>query len=406
MKKYLIIPFIPLCCNIQAQHKPTYEENFNDNTKGWYIGENEYSKYKIEDGKYIIERKVQDRESFAVLNDCPIDESKDYYIESTITEKANSTYPFGIIWGAKDLANRITFTIDLKGNYKITKIENGIISSTLASEKSDAILRAILAPNKISIRKEGGTYKFLINDILVSSVPYQNLLGQKIGFEICDKQEINIDNILVYDNNLPRISENIAKGVFISSGYRKVFDEPFDFNVNNWPVSSDENAKVEVWAGLLSFDQKLNNSGSISYIPVNFSSTSDFIIETMITKSGGTDDSYFGIIWGALDANNQFQFTIDGNGEYGTGKVKDNVSSLFNSGTSNAIIKNNSTNVLDICKKGEKLEFYINGQLVNTSDFQPFFGNLFGIIAFDEIKIDVRSFKIYSLIQVKGKGRP
>ena len=64
-----------------------YNEEFNDNSRGWPVGDGEKSGASIANGKFAIELRARDEGSWTWYGSSVfIDPNKDYIIESTISQ--------------------------------------------------------------------------------------------------------------------------------------------------------------------------------------------------------------------------------------------------------------------------------------------------------------------------------
>jgi len=162
-----------------------------------------------------------------------------------------------------------------------------------------------------------------------------------------------------------------------------VFNEDFNDNINDWLVDNNPQWAFQLKNGKYILESK--NGGSwITSKPIQVNTDLDFKIECQVEKISGVDNFGYGLIWGAKDVNNRYDFIIAGNGQYLISKflvpkyeaINKYKSWIF----SHLITKFNSRNKLTIQKVDNKMKFFINDKVVDEIPFQPFLGPFIGFI--------------------------
>lgn len=151
--------------------------------------------------------------------------------------------------------------------------------------------------------------------------------------------------------------------------------ENFSNNTNKWLIQDDEYAKVDIKDGQLNISSKIGNMVKIGISKI-FDINRDFIISTKIRHVSGVHFSGYGLFLdGENDGSRYSQvFQISANGRYSV-QLQDRNSVIVNKKLlSSSYIKkdNNDYNYLQIMKKGNTIEFYINGGMVYQMDFITF----------------------------------
>lgn len=162
-----------------------------------------------------------------------------------------------------------------------------------------------------------------------------------------------------------------------------IFEDSFNDNTNNWGEINTRQTKIKISNGKYLFSHRANKDPTYAtWKSIDFTGYEDFIIEANIKKIDGVNNYGYGILWGGSDMiKNHFRFEIAGIGQYIYGKVVNGVfSEIITWKESPHINKYKSANRLSIRKRGNYLEFYINGNLVDRANFERFMGKNTGFI--------------------------
>lgn len=125
----------------------------------------------------------------------------------------------------------------------------------------------------------------------------------------------------------------------------------------------------------------------------------DFSLEARMNFINGDTNNFYGILWGDLHRNdipeNYYFFGITASGNYAFRKlVNNNWVEIISYSPSPAIRQGSASNTLTVKKKGNKLDFYINGTFLNTAPAEKFSGfigfhlNHYMKVTADYIRID------------------
>lgn len=387
----------PLSNNQDNNKSQNFAEYFSDNSNNWYVGESDKWSYKVENGLYKINRKLTDGKSTFIAKSIPIDETKDFTIESDIEHTGGvKNYGYGVTWGYKDTKNCFIFYISGTGYYKITKIEDDVTTNLVDWTFNSSIVQTDYTFNKMKIEKSGNNYSFYVNGTYLTQIPYEAFFGQQIGFELEDNQSISVDDLIV-NNQAGTGNQNQVSGLVIPDDMQLIFNEDFSDNSRNWFTADNEHYAATVYEGKYILDKKDSVGSLYTFMPVMIDQNKDFIIQATLDETDAIDlINDFGLMWGMQDVDNTFEFDIEDFGSYmvreyseGTEKV------MIDWADASSISTYYGANTLTIYKKGEKLNYYINGDFVNSTDFKPFPGNKIGFILFTEVTIDVDDIKIW-----------
>ena len=168
---------------------------------------------------------------------------------------------------------------------------------------------------------------------------------------------------------------------------------------SNW-VSSDDDSKSYIdKKGNLRLETKKNGFTYSRRVKFSIDQTKDYMIESIVEQVDANDEKPYGIIFGFKDWDNYFKFLISGNQYYGffaTSKGIEN--SIIPFKRSTAINFGDSSNRIQIWKRGNEFYFAINGTLVDKCDAYRFEGDEMGfaVIGKGEFSIDNLIVRQYS----------
>ena len=108
-----------------AQLPVVFKEGFNDNSRGWWIGQTDSHSMNMQGGKYIITTTLKNVGRYSVI-DSNFDKGKDFILEATFVQESGSVnHGFGLLWGNVTGDKHHEFIISSSGNYKIRSTVSG-----------------------------------------------------------------------------------------------------------------------------------------------------------------------------------------------------------------------------------------------------------------------------------------
>ena len=182
-----------------------------------------------------------------------------------------------------------------------------------------------------------------------------------------------------------------------------VFFDDFSNNVNQWASGFDnEQVYLDLSNGFYYFEHKRTVNSWVTYKKVPFLRESSFKIEASFRKISGVQNNGYGLIFGRKDSDNEFQFEVSGDGHFRVDKMQNGVSSEVKPWTaSTAIVTGNgATNTLKVAKSGTSMRYFINDELVFTSNYQFFFGDEVGFTVSQNQRIGIDFLRISSILDV------
>jgi len=160
-----------------------------------------------------------------------------------------------------------------------------------------------------------------------------------------------------------------------------IFKDNFDDNSGNWSIMDTPEVSLGISQGKYVMTDKRESGTWFAYQRQPGLSEFNFEIECDVKHTAGVTNYGYGITFGLRDAKNTYNFLIDDNGRYIYGKILNNKFISIIPWTQSSLINQaNGTNRLAVRRKAQKLEFIINGQIVNSSAFEYLPGDRVGFM--------------------------
>lgn len=177
-----------------------------------------------------------------------------------------------------------------------------------------------------------------------------------------------------------------------------LFNDSFTDNTNDWYEINDSQFLMRVNDGAYQLSNRTENGfWWLTCQTVNINQNKDFMIEAVIQKLEGLNDSGYGIAWGVEPGewNNQYRFIINGNGKYKFSKyIRGEFFDIIAWKESPNIRLHDSKNKITIRRSGSKLVFFINDSYVDEAKFESFFGNNLGFVVDDKLEVQIENLMI------------
>jgi hypothetical protein len=175
-----------------------------------------------------------------------------------------------------------------------------------------------------------------------------------------------------------------------------IFVENFKTNDNNWKTIDNEiqinNGKLEF---LLSNLDKTKTIKSPQKNKIN--QEKNFFISVNTEWIEGIENNTYAIRWGGINTQEKkfYEFGITAKGKYRYSIFNNNKWNPILDGLESSFINKKGVNKIEIRKRFNKIEFYINNNFVNETNFENFFGdeiqlvvNKNQFITFDDFIVD------------------
>ncbi|MBN2756818.1 MAG: hypothetical protein JXR51_06530 [Bacteroidales bacterium] len=180
------------CFESKAQNKVILNEEFSNNDNNWTINSDPTHIFDINNHKYIIEGKEEQR---AFITTISIENYSPNFIITTEFTKISGfdNNGYGIVFGSKDENNQFEFIVSGNGQFKIIEWNNGKAVELVPWSFSSSIDKWDLSKNLLSIENSDSLWKFFINNNYVARVNEKSFLGNKIGFIVNEKIKCEIN---------------------------------------------------------------------------------------------------------------------------------------------------------------------------------------------------------------------
>ena len=190
-----------------------------------------------------------------------------------------------------------------------------------------------------------------------------------------NKNETEISRETGKPDYIPEIILNPLDKNYVS------YEDLFDDNSNNWDIFDLEDASATIATGFYRIENKKDENKLIILHFDQFPHDRDFIIEVFINAASISSDHFYGFIFGARNALDNYSFQINNNGRYSVTKNHGGSSQELTGGQINSLpLNNNSLVSLKIAKLDNNMFFYINDNYVNKVSNLTFSGNQIGFV--------------------------
>jgi Caspase domain/Glucodextranase, domain B len=371
-------------------------DGFNTNKYNWSLKNTSSTIIDITSGELNINHKTATGYD-EVHKKFNLNGDKNFVINTSFYKKSGvEGYGYGIYWGASDMDNRYTFLLSANGQYSIYKKVDGKITYLQSWTSSSAIKKGLSQTNIISIKRLGNNYEFYINDKFAKSTPFISFSGNKIGYLVFNKQQIDVHYLSMYYPKTTEPKVVVSHDDDDNFKHDAIFTELFNSNANDWATNNNDNVLLNIRNGAYNFNHKRNKLGWTTTKEIKIDESKDYEIETVIRKVSGIQNNGYGLIWGRKDGDNEFEFFISGDGSYYIKYYEDNKATKIKSWTPSSSINtgNGAVNKLKVRKEGNKYKFYINDKFVAESYAKAFFGDRIGFLIYGNQAIAVESLNI------------
>lgn len=359
-----------------------FSDQFSNNTNNWSVNNTDDYDFSIKNGKYYIEHK---RSTGGWSNNITkyIDTSRDFEIETKIDKISGVTnYSYGLMWGKKD-NNSFRFFITSNGYYKIVRFVDNKEQVIKKWATTSYINKENGKSNTLKIKKEGDHYKFYINGYYLTQVDFEPFYGDRIGYLVYNDQKIAVNYLRIKYNSK-------QNNDYVYSKLIAPVNESFSSNTNKWYLTNADTYTASMNSGKLKI-HRTKSGGIFISKDIDIDTSKDFIIETAIARDKNGATGLYGVTFGRKNGANEYSFLLSTNGSYKYRKFEnDKYTSIIPFTESDAIKTGiGQNNVIRIVKTGNLLRFFVNGEFLQDTPFEPFFGDKLGFTAYHEQRIAV-----------------
>jgi hypothetical protein len=179
----------------------------------------------------------------------------------------------------------------------------------------------------------------------------------------------------------------------------KILDEKFENNAMRWDIVNNAYSEKDILSGKYLLVGKSEGNAMTSTIDLPHLQDENFIISTSLSKLKGIDNNGYGLVWGGIDLNNEYEFVISGNGYFKITRWENGIKDELVGWTYNSIINkwDFGKNKLKIYHNGQLLRFYINDSYVAVlKNYKPF-GQKTGFVLNEMMEIEIDEIVVENL---------
>jgi hypothetical protein len=171
-----------------------------------------------------------------------------------------------------------------------------------------------------------------------------------------------------------------------------LFQDDFSEPASGWPRTSSADGSMEFTDG--SYQIRVESPGYDLRAVYN-QVFRDVQVEADTSHLAGPINNRLGLICRLQDLENYYDFIISSDGYYTIGKIKDGIASLLGQEMMNYsayIVQGDGLNHLRFDCIGNRLQGYVNGQLIAVSEDEDFPNGKVGLLAgaFEEAGVEIR----------------
>jgi outer membrane protein OmpA-like peptidoglycan-associated protein len=221
---WLFLLLLLLPARLAAQQKIVFNEEFADNSLGWWVGADGNVSASISNGTYRLQWKT---EGFWYMpRTVFIDTAKDYVIEAAIRQVAGiDNHGYGIVWGRNGDGRHHEFIVNSNGQRLVTTLNGEWINQQ--PWVADSAIRPMGETNVLTIERKGSQLHYRINGTEVATTPPLDFYGLDIGIVLNRQMTVEVDRLTVRQDqppinfvpNMPGRVEKVNLGPNINSTY-------------------------------------------------------------------------------------------------------------------------------------------------------------------------------------------
>jgi hypothetical protein len=359
---------------LRAQERVIFKDDFKDNHHGWAALDDETVHAEVINGRYNLENRQQAAPALFLLEELPLNDKQDFTIQTKLAQKFGAQDKgFGIVWGAANDSNYFAFNINAAGQYRVVRCLQGAVEELKPFTPTTGLIKPEL--NKLSLRNVSGMMSFYINDQFVWSMPNRSFMGNRAGYALYGKMEVEVSTLEVLElQNMPEI-----------------FAEQFDDNSRGWVVTAADSAYCMMGKGRMRMKHQKGAAHTYKLREILINPERDFEIEAHLKQVTGSQEFGYGIGWAMKDADNGYAFMIRGLGSFSVRKIENGVSKTLVDWTpSNQMLHLRGTpNKLVIRKTGIRYNFYLNDIWMAEIPFATMPGHQLGFALDNENLIEM-----------------
>ena len=279
-----------------------FSEDFSDNHRKWEEVSSETETCNIKNGRYHI--KVTDTEEnnwhwFSMNSG--VNNKNNWLIETTIyPNKSNSAGSFiGILWAAKDVSHMLQAIFYPNTHQTFSAAFDSSYHTLFPPLVLDSINTAII---KFTLLKANNQFYFLINGKPAGKHKVYDLFGDRIGFIVSGKSEIEVEDIVVKEVSLESSIVQQIKSKFTPTEEKTYYynDKGFTWNDFTRFINKSEAEKYRVFT--------VDDDGNIMGYVKEYDTKTDALLKKFQAKAIGVSSRFDDILIG-----DEVNYYSDGN---------------------------------------------------------------------------------------------
>jgi len=209
---------------LKAQERSVVVENFQSNSRYWFVGDLGYAQATLSKGLYNVDRTAESGESVFTIDNF-IDPALDFSIEATIQILKSQQGSCGLVWNYFDINNFDAFSISAEGNFRVIVCRFGEVFDLSSTDKGPIYHDAIKKGkwNRLKVYRKGNTYAYFINDVLVFRSEFAGYTHTSHGFYVAKRcrfqsSAFQLQQIQTLQLSSEVVAEKEKLGIEINSG--------------------------------------------------------------------------------------------------------------------------------------------------------------------------------------------
>jgi hypothetical protein len=191
----------------RAEEAVVLHERFQDNARGWWVGDEEHGRASVEKGRLRLERRKPN--GWASWISARIHQEDDYRLEATLRiVEDQDDFGCGLWFGARDGENGFVFEVGALGQYRFFHYAAGQWVDETGWQKSEHVRPGLGAKNALSVRKQGRRWLLYVNGQYVDRVPARQFFGQNLGLRVEGQMSCELEELRVVE----RVPPDLATG--------------------------------------------------------------------------------------------------------------------------------------------------------------------------------------------------
>jgi hypothetical protein len=273
MKSFSLLIFSLLCITARAQFS-AYDP-FDDNSNEWIAFADDSAAFSVKNGKLDMETRIQ--ADFINAKGGVITADKPFRTElRTSFVSGNDTLPYGLCWGATDIANYYAFYITPKGKFGFRQYKNHQPAELFQPQESPAINK--MGSNWLRVGTIAGPdgklkIALCVNELLVKTIDFIAPGGTFYGAFIGGKGHILFDDFIVYQRGARQEEFEPAD---LSVSLRCKFGQwHFTNETQKWSCCVQNGCRVDTDSLVTRFWYNDQRAGDYSVLVVPFDAAGD-----------------------------------------------------------------------------------------------------------------------------------